>query len=328
MVLTDVRILYFGVNKAIVGYGDVLRIDVTMQERAGKSGTLVLTPLLGNFSGPDLEWWWYGYSALEVTLSAFETKAISYYLYVPDDSDVKDIMVTLDSPDLLTGFDFMTQYNIITVVPELQVVDIRAVSPDKSSYIYGETMALDITLKNMQSSSNDMFVQIFVGNADTGSWWKYPDTWIALLPDQERTITNYLTIPDDPGVIDIRVRVYDTGLEDKYDELIRYNVLTVTSPPPPTHAQVELMNTSQSTFSPRLGYSIRPAGLTLWKDAPIVTGASFSGGGYQTIDTGHVDVPINVHGRVYAWITAYDPNNVELARVGGPGDESVYFDVP
>lgn len=93
-------------------------------------------------------------------------------------------------------------------------------------------------------------------------------------------------------------------------------------------ATIEVKNTGNVIYAPRVGFSIRPSNLTQWKDAPITQGYASHPGIIQTINTGVVRLPINTHGRVYAWITVYDPNNNELARIGGPGDTSVYFDVP
>ena len=326
MALTDVRILYFGVDKTIVGYGDVLRIDVTLQERTGNSGTLKLTPYLGK----DSESWWYTYPDMDVTLSAFETKAVTYLLYVPEDSDIKDILVMAYSPDFLTKFDELVHHDIITVVPEAPYtppVDILQVTPYKRDYVYGESMGLDITLENTQAYTNYLYVVIYVGNESTGSWWKYPDTYVVLSPGEVDVLTKHLAIPADSGVTDILVMTYDLDLIDKYDEMIKHGVLSVTPPPAPTHARVELMNLCPFTFSPKLGYSIRPEGASLWKDAPIVTGAPFSNIESQTMDSGQVDVPVTVHGKVYAWLQVYDPNNKVIASAGGPDDTSVYFDV-
>jgi len=326
MALTDVQILYIGVDKSLVGYGDVLRIDVSLQERAGNSGTLKLTPYLGK----DSESWWYTYGDMAVTLSAYETKAISYYLYVPEDSDIKDILVMAYSPDFLTKFDELVHHNIITVVPEVTYVppvDILQVTPYKRDYVYGESMGLDITLENTQSNTNYLYVVIYIGNESADTWWKYPDYYEILSPGEVRVLTKHLTIPEDSGVTDILVMTYDLDLIDKYDEMIKKGVLSVTPAPAPTHAQVELINICPYTFAPKLGYSIRPEGASLWKDAPIVTGVPFSNIESQTMNSGQVAVPVSVSGRVYAWMQVYDPNNKVIASAGGPGDTSVYFDV-
>ena len=218
---------------------------------------------------------------------------------------------------------------------ELIPIEVLQVTPYKRDVYPGESIGIDVTIRNNTSVRLPAWIMANIGTESPLKWtnsedydynYSIPD-YIQISPGEVQVYTFHIIVPSEYDVRDIRAKLKEFPDGIYYDSYVKSNVLNVVGYAPPTHAQVELQNTGHMTFAPRIGYSILPEGASLWKDAPLTEGASFDQGAVQTLNTGSVSVPVGVHGKVYAWLRVYDPNNKVIASAGGPGDTSVYFDV-